>query len=89
MTDIVAAQDLYMNADQDACVTAKSGDAAYLLAREGREVPRTHTQYVTQDGNPKQTETGNPKEQAATEDKEQAAGKKAAVKKAAVKKKGS
>jgi hypothetical protein len=53
MSDIVAAQDLYMNADQDECVSLKSGDAAFLLVRKGRVVPRTHTKFVTQAGNPK------------------------------------
>ncbi len=73
MGDIVAKQDLFMNATQDECVTLKSGDAAYLLVRKGRVVPRTHTKYVTQKGNPKQPkkEKQDPstKEQKAVEDK--------------------
>ncbi len=66
MVDIVAAKDLYMNADQDACVTLESGDARFLLVREGRVVPRTHTEFVTKAGNPKHVKT---KELPAVEDK--------------------
>ncbi len=72
MVDIVAAQDLFMNADQDAAVTAKSGDAAYLLARKGRNVPRTHIEFVTKAGNPKQAKQAKQaktKEDVAAEDK--------------------
>ncbi len=69
MADIVAAQDLFMNATQDKAVTAKSGDAAFLLIRKGRKVPRTHTQFVTKAGNPKQAKKADTKEAAATEDK--------------------
>ncbi len=69
MADIVAAQDLFMNADQDAAVTAKSGKAAYLLIRKGRKVPRAYTQYVTKAGNPKQAKKAETKEDVATEDK--------------------
>ncbi len=69
MADIVAAQDLFMNAAQDAAVTAESGDAAFLLIRKGRKVPRTHTQYVTKAGNPKQAKQAKTKEDVAAEDK--------------------
>ena len=69
MIDIIAAQDLFMNADQDECVTAKSGEARFLLARKGREVPRTHTQFVTQKGNPKVSKKAESKEVAAVENK--------------------
>ncbi len=69
MSEIVAAKDLYMNADQDECVTLESGDAAYILAKKGRVIPRTHTQFVTQKGNPKQVKKAETKEVAASEDK--------------------
>lgn len=69
MADIIAAQDLFMNADQDAAVTAKSGEAAFLLVRKGRKVPRTHAKYVTQKGKPKQAKKAKTKEVAAAEDK--------------------
>ncbi len=69
MADIVAAQDLFMNAAQDKAVTAESGKAAYLLIRKGRNVPRRHTQLVTKAGNPKQAKQAKTKEAAATEDK--------------------
>ncbi len=69
MADIVAAQDLFMNAAQDKAVTAKSGDAAYLLIRKGRKVPRAYTQFVTKAGNPKQAKPAKTKEVTATEDK--------------------
>lgn len=69
MADIVAAQDLYMNADQDRCVTLASGDAAFTLVRKGRNVPRTHTKFVTKTGNPKQGKKAETKEDVAVEDK--------------------
>ncbi len=69
MADIVAAQDLFMNANQDQCVTRDSGKAAFTLVRKGRKVPRTHTQFVTKAGNPKQAKQAKTKEAAATEDK--------------------
>lgn len=73
MAEIIAAKDLYMNADQDACVTLKSGEAAFLLVRKGRVVPRSHTKYVTQTGNPKKSKKSKKdaetKELAAVEDK--------------------
>ncbi len=74
MTDIVAAQDLFMNAEMDAAVTAKSGKAAFLLIRKGRKVPRRYTQFVTKAGNPKQakkekTKDPETKEDVAAEDK--------------------
>ena len=69
MTDIVAAQDLYMNADQDKCVTLESREARFLLVREGRVVPNTHTKFVTQKGNPKQAKKAETKELPAAEDK--------------------
>ncbi len=69
MSKIVAAQDLYMNAKQDACVTFKSGEAAFLLAKKGRHVPATHTEFVTKAGKPKQAKPAKTKEVTATEDK--------------------
>lgn len=69
MARIVAAQDLYMNAAQDACVTRESGEAAFLLARKGREVPHTRTQHVTKAGNPKKAKKAETKELPAAEDK--------------------
>ncbi len=69
MADIVAAQDLFMNANQDQCVTRDSGKAAFTLVRKGRNVPRTHTQFVTKAGNPKQAKPAKTKEVTATEDK--------------------
>ena len=69
MADIVAAQDLFMNAARDAAVTAKSGKAAYVLVRKGRKVPRKYTQFVTKAGNPKQAKKAETKEDAAAEDK--------------------
>jgi hypothetical protein len=71
MADIVAAQDLFMNAGKDACVTLKSGDAAFLLVRKGRVIPRTHTKFVTNAGNPKKGKKA--KEQDAPATKEQVA----------------
>lgn len=75
MVDIIAAQDLYMNADQDTCVTLESGEAAFLLARKGRMVPRTHTEFVTKAGNPdeKEKQPSADKEQKPVADKEPAA----------------
>lgn len=69
MADIVAAQDLYLNADQDACVTLKSGDAAFLLIRKGRKVPHRHSHLVTKKGRPKQAAKAETKEAVAAEDK--------------------
>ncbi len=69
MADIIAAQDLFMNANQDQCVTRDSGKAAFTLVRKGRKVPRTHTQYVTKAGNPKQAKKAETKEDVAAEDK--------------------
>ena len=69
MADIIAAQDLFMNAAQDACVTRESGDAAFTLVRKGRKVPRKYTQFVTKAGNPKQAKKAETKEDVAVEDK--------------------
>ena len=68
MAEIIAAQDLYMNAAQDTCVSLKSGDAAYLLVRRGRVVPRTHTQFVTNAGNPKKGKKAKEQKDPATKE---------------------
>lgn len=69
MGKVVAAQDLYMNAKQDTCVTFKSGEAAFLLAKKGRHIPASHTEFVTKKGNPKQAKPAKTKEVAAAENK--------------------
>ncbi len=47
---VIAAEDLGLTSDCDQAVPFYSGEAAYLLARKGRPIPREHEHLVTVKG---------------------------------------
>jgi len=67
MAKKTAAKDLYLTADRSRVVAA-GDDAAFLLARAGRDVDPAYADLVTTGGNPKKASGGN-KEQRSGEDK--------------------
>lgn len=60
MSGPVAAKDLYLNASKDT-VVEEGPDAAFLLARAGRDVPAEWAHLVTDSGNPKRMKRGGDK----------------------------
>ena len=50
---VIANKDLWLNADADKVVLGSSDQAAFLLARKGREIPPNYEGLVTRTGNPK------------------------------------
>jgi hypothetical protein len=75
MSKIVAKKDLYLNATEDAVVLGGE-TAAFLLAREGREIPPQYDELVTAGGLPraqKKSEAGESGKESAPADNKAAA----------------